>query len=52
MEPVKIRTFIWRIIGDDNTIGSVRQPAVKIKKSSNRKNSAFEANDDDIVGLP
>lgn len=52
MEPVKIRTFIMRIISDDNTVDGVRQPAVKIKKSSNKKYSAVGANDDDIVGLP
>jgi hypothetical protein len=52
MEPVKIRTFIMRIISDDNTIDGLRQPAVKIKKSSNKKYSAVGANDDDIVGLP
>ena len=52
MEPVKIRTFITRIINDDNTIDSVRQPSVKIKKPSNKKYSAVGANDDDIVGLP
>jgi hypothetical protein len=52
MEPVKIRAFIMRIISDGNTIDGLRQPAVKIKNSSNKKYSAVGASDDDIVGLP